>query len=427
MIPGFTAAASLADRGRLYPPRFRWTRATVSTPAAIGAASSFHTGSSATVTPPRASLASIPAHADVPCSYTITTYKSQEIYDKCMGACENPPPWLQPLCLSNLGSAVKCAAERTGRAAQYTNPDFQCAILNYPQDTCIYSNPQGDGFCCPKDRVCGTECCDYPQTACCGSPPTCVDLTSNISHCGDCLTSCGQDQSCIDGKCACQTPCRDGWEQNLVTCDCSCPQGRVTCAADCCPDGFGCCGSQCTPLNTPANCGACGKQCPAAGMICQNGQCVCDPSTPDLCNEKCVNLAKDPENCGVCGLTCLPGQSCEAGVCTCPTDRSLLCKNQCVDPKTDNSNCGSCAHPCWQGQDCSYDPQTGQPISCTNYATSCVGGFCTCPAGRSACAPNYCAQDNWTCCYETLGIPASCPPGTACVPDPSSPLGFSCS
>jgi hypothetical protein len=426
MIPAFTAAASLKNGSLSYSRRLSWPRAAAFTETVVGTASSFSTGTSKAVRRNKGSALVGPTSSNASCSLVACQLKSDQIEDNCYGVCLTPDlerfyPWLIPLCKNIV--EPKCAAEARARELEcLASSAYQCEILGVSSSVCI------NGSCCRADYACGSQqCCEYGQT-CCGSPPACADLETDANNCGACGKQCTQDQSCLFGVCVCRKSCPPGWVQDPDTCVCSCPQGQVSCGLNdvCCPPGSGCCGGECTPLDTPANCGACGKQCGLEGMICQSGQCVCASNTPDVCPSQCANLSDDSENCGICGLQCLPGQYCQARVCTCLPSKPLLCDSQCVDPRTDNSNCGKCANQCWDGQSCAVDT-TGQIIGCENFATSCVSGACTCPADWYQCGPDWCSPNSYgTCCYQTLGIQASCPTGTSCVADPSLPLGFKC-
>ena len=56
-----------------------------------------------------------------------------------------------------------------------------------------------------------------------------------------------------------------------------------------------------------------------ASMFCGNSF-LCEPlpvCSPEqtLCNDICVNLATDTQNCGACGTACAPSEACVAGLC----------------------------------------------------------------------------------------------------------------
>ena len=83
-------------------------------------------------------------------------------------------------------------------------------------------------------------------------------------------------------------------------------------------DGSG--GDACAPpYDTPQSCGACGNACVAPNPVCElvdgGYQCAptCDPPLTD-CSGQCVNLARDPANCGTCGKVCA-SQYCFQSIC----------------------------------------------------------------------------------------------------------------
>jgi hypothetical protein len=270
--------------------------------------------------------------------------------------------------------------------------------------------------------------CDQCGPSSCFTPEWNFGRVLNPSNCRcECPESCppGQVQNPITCSCACP-PCVWGQTQDPETCVCTCPNGEAACASLCCPTGWGCCGDPgfCTPLDSIANCGACGNSC-RNGMDCENGACGCQTGT--LCNGACVDTRRDRDNCGACNAQCLDTQLCDEGVCRCPSTSATLCNNACVQTSTDSSNCGECGAACLQGQSCTFDPNTGEAISCMNYPTACQNGKCVCTLGFYSCGPTWCAAINFpTCCYSTLGIEAACPAGTACMADSASPLGFRC-
>ena len=47
---------------------------------------------------------------------------------------------------------------------------------------------------------------------------------------------------------------------------------------------------------------------------CDDGACAC-PNGKTLCGLVCVNLKKDPKNCGDCGEKCAPMTMCQMGAC----------------------------------------------------------------------------------------------------------------
>ena len=61
---------------------------------------------------------------------------------------------------------------------------------------------------------------------------------------------------------------------------------------------------------------------------------------PDCCKKKCVNIGKDPNNCGQCGRKCKHGDIC--------------CRGHCVNPSVDPLNCGRCGNKCKKWETCLY-------------------------------------------------------------------------
>ncbi|KAJ9689673.1 hypothetical protein PVL29_012386 [Vitis rotundifolia] len=81
----------------------------------------------------------------------------------------------------------------------------------------------------------------------------------------------------------------------------------------------------------------------------QNKHLICDKfpqicrrkSSPglDFCQKKCVNLTKDPNNCGECRRKC---------------KHNCICSRHCVNPYVDPLNCGSCGKKCKNWEACLY-------------------------------------------------------------------------
>ncbi|XP_010519260.1 PREDICTED: stigma-specific STIG1-like protein 3 [Tarenaya hassleriana] len=63
-------------------------------------------------------------------------------------------------------------------------------------------------------------------------------------------------------------------------------------------------------------------------------------STMSCCNNKCVNLSYDNDNCGACNNQCKFTQTC--------------CRGECVYLAYDKRHCGECNHRCQVGELCVY-------------------------------------------------------------------------
>src|SRR5258708_21594505 len=86
---------------------------------------------------------------------------------------------------------------------------------------------------CIKKSPIGLSVCD----------PDCVDLTTDVNHCGDCNTTCGMNKICSGGLC--------------------CAAGQIACN--------GACTSTYSDAN---NCGACGFACGGNTPHCIKGLCT---------------------------------------------------------------------------------------------------------------------------------------------------------
>jgi len=171
----------------------------------------------------------------------------------------------------------------------------------------------------------------------------CTDTQTDSLNCNACGHPCAPGERCGSGSCH-QCPAGSGY----------------------CPDS----GLSCVDLaDNDDDCGGCGIAC-GAGQHCAPadgglGACFCNAggtgTNVGLCDERCVDLASDPFDCGMCGNVCafnvcIPG---DAGTGVCECDAPLeWCGSTCVDPETDFDHCGGCTTPC-------FAP-----------ATQCVGGTC---------------------------------------------------
>ena len=108
-------------------------------------------------------------------------------------------------------------------------------------------------------------------------------------------------------------------------------------------------------LRDPRNCGGCDVLCPI-GILCAGGACLAvgvdaGPACAGaICAGVCVNTSLDPRNCGGCGHACDPTQTCFRGDCVCSFGNP--CDGKCVDHLTDHDNCGFCEFKCAAVQTC---------------------------------------------------------------------------
>jgi hypothetical protein len=102
------------------------------------------------------------------------------------------------------------------------------------------------------------------------------------------------------------------------------PNAAPTCVLGVCD--FACiapyieCGGACVDISKdPQNCGLCSKVCPSkahATAVCAANQCstLCDPGYSQ-CGGLCVDTSSDKNNCGECGKKCPGMKMCNAGKC----------------------------------------------------------------------------------------------------------------
>ena len=125
----------------------------------------------------------------------------------------------------------------------------------------------------------------------------CVDLQTDLDHCGACDALCTSQLVPVD--------CRNG-----------------ECVRANCPPNLEYCGlvADCRDLqNDPAHCGACDNAC--ASGVCTGGACAgggaCAEGQAE-CDGVCVDTCCNNQHCGACGNACPAGRTCFEGICDCP-------------------------------------------------------------------------------------------------------------
>ncbi len=239
-----------------------------------------------------------------------------------------------------------------------------------------------------------------------------ADVSSDIQHCGDCLTICNYSHAtatCVSGQCqmgTCQSgfaDCNvldsDGCEiavfsdaQHCGDCSTVCAYDNAAascvsgaCAMGACLSGFGDCdssdanGCETDVSGDVQHCGDCATACSFANAAatCSSGACVmgacqsgfgdCDSSDANGCE---TDVSSDVQNCGGCTTVCSfanAAASCSAGACimgNCQAgfgDCDSSTVNGCETALDDSAaNCGSCGHAC------AFDHGSG----------SCTAGSC---------------------------------------------------
>lgn len=265
---------------------------------------------------------------------------------------------------------------------------------------------------------------------------------------------CASDDGCAEGVCLasgrCSRTCAGATDCPAApwsclslpgrgaVCDCASEGGEIACNMlddDCdadvdetsieCPDG-------CVDgARDPSNCGGCGIVC-GGGTACVDGVCGCPADHPDVCGAACVNTSTDPLHCGGCATEC-PGAppatpACVESACAlaCPAgtgDCDGLVENGCeADVTSDVARCGSCDTAC------SFDRATGACVAGACRVDACDAGFGDCDAdGSNGCetatdtSVEHCGGCNLLCdppngtgrCHEGGCEIASCAAGFA--------------
>lgn len=144
----------------------------------------------------------------------------------------------------------------------------------------------------------GEAGCDVGLTYC-EVAEACVDLQSDMNHCGACGAVC---------------------ESSLVPVECR----SGVCERANCPVGVEYCGlaDGCRDLSSdPAHCGACANAC--ASGVCTGGVCASSggacPEGEVECDGVCIATCCNNEHCGECGNACTGGMTCFEGQCDCPS------------------------------------------------------------------------------------------------------------
>lgn len=223
-----------------------------------------------------------------------------------------------------------------------------------PTESCYQPCSGAGGVCGNGINNCcvGTKCSSGTCKACTHGGASCASTS-------DCCSGSCQGSICVGGMgspCVSNAGCSEGVCRDNV---CQCEIDQILCS------------SGCVAYLDPNNCRGCGNVC-AAGRICTDQGCVCDPQTglPDECSGVCVNKSNDRNNCGFCGYICPKlEQECVSSVCGCPVGLTD-CNGNCVDTNTSQFHCGTCNHGCPPGVE------------------ACTAGTCDCVAGYTRCSGN---------------------------------------
>lgn len=197
---------------------------------------------------------------------------------------------------------------------------------NNAPELAVSLSARANGRCAPGYAFCEGEC---------------VDIVSDSTHCGDCVTACAAPDKCIYGKCGCEPKActgnacglgDDGCGKEL---DCgACAPPLVCLSLVCVPpsctdlrqDGDETdldCGGSCPPCKIDGKCST-SKDCDT-GLACIDGKCSRCRTIDDCPFDQ---VCKDGL-CGPCATRdeCRPERACLAGRClSCPDEAAF---NEC--------------------------------------------------------------------------------------------------
>lgn len=136
------------------------------------------------------------------------------------------------------------------------------------------------------------------------------------------------------------------------------------------------------PLGDPRACGASRVRC-GMGQLCVLGACTCRPPLV-LLGEGCIDPMSDPNHCGPSGARC--PDACREGRCDGGCGGLTDCDGACVELRRDPLNCGECGNAC-----------DGRAV--------CVDGSCRDIAPARGCTSCPCDACDAACCtLPSLGL-----------------------
>lgn len=287
---------------------------------------------------------------------------------------------------ADAGADAYDAPAETPRAAcsidAECKPDELCL-----SGACFKADCRSDGDCKPGKVCSGYRClCPRGLTDCAGE---CRDLTSDAHSCGTCTNACRDDERCVEAVC------------KRVECvgagDAECSDSRTCVDGICrCKSTFTTCFTQCVDVKRdPWNCGACGHVC-WKSESCVDGACID--------SGQCLTEGECPQ-----GFKCL------LGACACPDPLGVCGDKQCVDVMTDSRYCFNCSTECKLGNACEMGMCVAKQ-KCTSSSEckkghTCSSGLCSCATGTIDCGASGCADfasDAENC--GACGIVCSDPP-----------------
>jgi|GEM_PF-1735889 len=191
-------------------------------------------------------------------------------------------------------------------ACENTDGGFEC--------TCN-DGFEGDGVTCDEEDGCDPNPCD-------GDASCTNDGGAAVCDCNTGFEGSGMECTEIDGCAVGVNPCD-------IHAECASSLGVAVCACDMGYEGTGftCteidgCAADVNPCDDNAMCtsdlGVAACECmtgySGSGLICTLDGPMCEDAET-ICDESCVDTARDPSYCGDCDTTCTLGEGCAGGVC----------------------------------------------------------------------------------------------------------------
>jgi hypothetical protein len=295
--------------------------------------------------------------------------------DGCEGTCPDNCAQTGPTC-----NTATCLCEGSCNPQTCSSLGKECGNWDNGCGTTITCGPCPTGQTCTPGGLCVQGDCPEGFSRC---GDDCVDVDSDLSHCGGCNRPCGSEQVCTGGAC-----------EDLP----------LTCPAQGCPPGSYCDLNQnkCVP-------GCLDDSGCVFGYICQNRACVlgcrddAGCSTGQICqDQECIQGCRQDGDCP-------SGQICDNLQCRsgcrvhtdCPTGQ--VCRNTNCEPGCRvNSDCPVgeiCVNTyCTTGCDTDAKCPSGQICEDGGCRVGCRPGSVPCTGTKICCEDTLLCED---CCDES--------------------------
>ena len=337
------------------------------------------------------------------CPFSVSACRYENNTPKCVHGCSMGKVLCGEDCVNPNTSVSHCGANIRG-LCNNDDPNH----FDYKGQNCMDAIlDENRAFVCDKTE-CKPTVCNADEYV--GSDGECIQNTDD--NCGGEGIRCSADEKCVFGECL--KNCTHGYIRCHVKNEgmsCIDPQGH---------ESF--CGAKGLCISDDENDeNYRGKVC-APGEHCVDGECVLlkcgteENANVLACDGECVDITKDPLNCGGCGNSCannrppyvsdsLDSMACDDGKCVytcaagydnCGTDGTT----ECVDLSENRRHCGACDKVCESNEYC-LDGEC-QTSKCTDENACFQHGSCL------TNDPTACGSGCMSCTYELMAYEASC-------------------